>query len=338
MPARRKLVVLGALLGLVGWWSLRGGPAPDPVPERAQARATDRGGERARQAADARGPRGPLPTRTEADEPGAAASDGVAPQPTQGPHLRCRLSESVDAQTGAVYLERGERRYVVARATALGREVSFPVSRRMDTLTLHLAGYEPVPVAFTVQGEGLVCVPGTLDLVAREEMTLTGRVRNTAGNPEPDARLIGCGPGRVDDDGTFTIRPVRAPCTLQAVRQDGFWYSRSAEVEVSWLPGEDYDVDLELNEYPRGGMGIDIGADRDGILVRGVRAGTPAEGAGLAEGDLIVEVSGEPVAGKGLEWFVEQATGEAGTDVTVVVIGSDGDERTVTVTRAVLGP
>ena len=36
-------------------------------------------------------------------------------------------------------------------------------------------------------------------------------------------------------------------------------------------------------------------ADRDGILVRGVEEGSPAEAAGIREGDLIVAAAGAPV-------------------------------------------
>ncbi|MEO7664679.1 MAG: trypsin-like peptidase domain-containing protein, partial [Candidatus Limnocylindrales bacterium] len=37
-------------------------------------------------------------------------------------------------------------------------------------------------------------------------------------------------------------------------------------------------------------------SDREGLLVRGVEDGSPAEGAGIREGDLIVSVGGTPVA------------------------------------------
>jgi S1-C subfamily serine protease len=36
--------------------------------------------------------------------------------------------------------------------------------------------------------------------------------------------------------------------------------------------------------------------ERDGVLVRGVEAGSPAEAAGIREGDLIVAVAGRPIA------------------------------------------
>jgi hypothetical protein len=205
-------------------------------------------------------------------------------------------------------------------------------------VTLHLSGFDPVPVGITAQGDPLSCVPAIVELTPRDEMTLTGQVRNTAGNPEPDARIRGCGPALVQDDGTFTVKPVRAPCTLSAVRRDGFWFSRSEHHEIPWLEGGDYEVALTLNEYPRGGMGIGISAVEEGIVVEDVHAGSPAAQAGLQEGDLIIALEGEPTAGMPVSQFVAEATGEAGSNVTVVVANSDGDERTITLTREVLGP
>jgi S1-C subfamily serine protease len=69
--------------------------------------------------------------------------------------------------------------------------------------------------------------------------------------------------------------------------------------------------------------------ERDGALIRDVEAGSPADGAGLASGDLIVSAGGVPIAdADDLADALAAAVG-AGSIALVVVRGTD--ERTVTV-------
>jgi serine protease Do len=67
--------------------------------------------------------------------------------------------------------------------------------------------------------------------------------------------------------------------------------------------------------------------ERDGLLVRGVDDGSPAQRAGIAEGDLIVEVAGKPVTDA--DDLVEAITGAATPYDVRVVRGTE--ERTITV-------
>jgi S1-C subfamily serine protease len=67
--------------------------------------------------------------------------------------------------------------------------------------------------------------------------------------------------------------------------------------------------------------------ERDGLLVRGVDDGSPAQRAGIAEGDLIVEVAGKPVTDA--DDLVEAITGAA-TPYDVRVLRGN-EERTITV-------
>jgi S1-C subfamily serine protease len=70
--------------------------------------------------------------------------------------------------------------------------------------------------------------------------------------------------------------------------------------------------------------------EREGVLVRGVEDGSPAELAGIAEGDLIVEVAGQPLAdGDGLV----AAIASAATPYEVRLVRGI-EERTVTVGAA----
>ena len=70
--------------------------------------------------------------------------------------------------------------------------------------------------------------------------------------------------------------------------------------------------------------------DRDGVLVRGVEDGSPAETAGIEAGDLIVEAAGTAVA-DGDDLFAALAT-VSGTYEVKLVRGAE--ERTVTVGAA----
>jgi S1-C subfamily serine protease len=73
-------------------------------------------------------------------------------------------------------------------------------------------------------------------------------------------------------------------------------------------------------------------ADRDGILVRAVEEGGPADGAGITQGDLVVSVAGTPVT-----TVDELASALAGVGTAVpVTIGlvRGAEELTVEVTIA----
>ncbi len=70
--------------------------------------------------------------------------------------------------------------------------------------------------------------------------------------------------------------------------------------------------------------------DREGLLVRGVEEGSPADAAGLAEGDLVVAVAGQPLATvDDLYDALDAVTPGSSVDLTVV---RGTEERTVTVT------
>jgi len=334
MKTRRGLVVVGGLvLGALAWWALQGDD------EAAPGSAAVQGSRTAPETAPDRADRRPLPTRTEADEvlerPEALEGTRAPRSPDDRPHVTCQLSEAVAPLQGALYMIYGQQEILVDSPTASGRQVSFLARERYRIMVLHLPGYAPVTLQVDAEGG---CSPEPLLLSARAEQTLSGRVVNTAGNPEPDARIWGCGPARIDGEGRFTVRPVKAPCDLRAARQDGFWFSKSEWVSVAADPGGHRELELVLDEYPRGGIGIGIAQHDLGVRVSDVHAGSPGEQAGLAAGELILAVDGEPSADMDLDTFVDRATGEAGTDVSLTVLGLDGTEREVTLTRAMLGP
>lgn len=70
--------------------------------------------------------------------------------------------------------------------------------------------------------------------------------------------------------------------------------------------------------------------EQDGLLVRGVEDGSPAERAGLAEGDLLVAVDDRPLAGVDDLYDALEGTEPGGSIALTVLRGTE--ERTVTVT------
>jgi len=63
--------------------------------------------------------------------------------------------------------------------------------------------------------------------------------------------------------------------------------------------------------------------ERDGLLVRGVQADSPADRAGLRQGDLLVEAAGQPLGSHDDLYAVLDGVGAAGTLTIKVVRGTD---------------
>lgn len=74
--------------------------------------------------------------------------------------------------------------------------------------------------------------------------------------------------------------------------------------------------------------------ERDGLLVRGVDEGSPAEVAGIAEGDLLVAAAGRPIPDVDA---LHEVIGEVGLPLEVVVLHG-AEERTVTIAPAAEAP
>ena len=86
-----------------------------------------------------------------------------------------------------------------------------------------------------------------------------------------------------------------------------------------------------------GGIGATITkkADEDEILISEVYEGSPAERAGLKEGDVLLKANGHQVSGRDLDTVVSWISGEPGTDVELRIL-RDGEEMDVTVTRDII--
>jgi carboxyl-terminal processing protease len=83
------------------------------------------------------------------------------------------------------------------------------------------------------------------------------------------------------------------------------------------------------------GIGVRMDLSEDGLPeIVSVFEDSPAAGAGLQTGELIIAVDGTATEGKTLDEVAGMVRGEAGTTVDVTVRAEGGTERTVTITRA----
>ncbi len=83
------------------------------------------------------------------------------------------------------------------------------------------------------------------------------------------------------------------------------------------------------------GVGLSVSEVGRGLRVSGVFEGAPAEAAGIMEGEIIVAVDGDSIAGAPAATATAQIQGEAGTEVELTVVDPDTDEsRDVTIERA----
>lgn len=105
-----------------------------------------------------------------------------------------------------------------------------------------------------------------------------------------------------------------------------------------YLSAEDYRATSErrANNYVGVGVTVDGASREEGLLVQSVTGGGPADKAGVLAGDVITAVDGTSIAGDGRQKGSELIRGEAGTQVTLTLLGEDGSTRDVTCTRATL--
>lgn len=82
------------------------------------------------------------------------------------------------------------------------------------------------------------------------------------------------------------------------------------------------------------GIGLAVTAVKQGLRVAQVYEETPAERAGIEEGDLIVAVGDRSIAGEPAEASTAKIKGPPGTEVTVTVRSPGKGEREITVRRA----
>jgi hypothetical protein len=167
---------------------------------------------------------------------------------------------------------------------------------------------------------------------------VSGEVVTTAGDAVAGAKIVATSNGtrrnfRADADGTFNADLPAGKVVIWAERKDGALWTKSERVSFDASEGGEWEAELSLPSEEKAGLGIRIRAHEDGLMVRSVVPGSPAETVGLVPGDVIVEAGGESLAGKSTAHAVSVLTGPVGTSQEMVVQHDDGSRDSVTFVR-----
>jgi membrane-associated protease RseP (regulator of RpoE activity) len=154
-----------------------------------------------------------------------------------------------------------------------------------------------------------------------EGSIVEGHVYNRKGLGVANARIdASCGSNRLstttDADGDWALTMPPDACILIASVFTGLLDRRSDPMEISIFDRE-VSPELMVDDTPLAGLGISLQMEPEGARILEVVRGTPAEREGLMQGDLIVSVDGEKVAGMTIEEFRSYATGEEGSTVAL---------------------
>jgi len=85
----------------------------------------------------------------------------------------------------------------------------------------------------------------------------------------------------------------------------------------SFLPREDYAIFQGDTQGRFGGVGVEVDFGNDSVTVMSVVEGSPAEQRGIAPGDQIIAIDGQPVRGKSAADLVRTMRGEPGSKVSL---------------------
>ena len=103
-----------------------------------------------------------------------------------------------------------------------------------------------------------------------------------------------------------------------------------------YLTAEEYADQTERRSNRFVGIGVTVTPEEAGARILSVEEGGPAQAAGLLPGEVITGADGQPLTGEAAQSAADLIRGEEGTQVTLTVLGTDGTEREVTLTRAVI--
>lgn len=151
-------------------------------------------------------------------------------------------------------------------------------------------------------------------------------------------------------DADYLAKLEEAVALLDTVYVDGYDTSKLGDYLVEaavaatgdrwsyYISAEDYAAYVESNENAYVGIGVSIqhmNEDDAGFTIVSVTHNSPAEAAGLQNGDMVVAVEGEPVDPEDMSATQQKVRGEVGTDVTITVL-RDGETMDVTITRNII--
>lgn len=92
----------------------------------------------------------------------------------------------------------------------------------------------------------------------------------------------------------------------------------------------------ELNDAARGrysGIGIEVRVRDDKLVINAIINDSPADLAGINPGDVITSIDDNPIAGRYLPDAMDDLLGKPGTEVKLIVLPDEGEERELTITR-----
>jgi carboxyl-terminal processing protease len=103
-----------------------------------------------------------------------------------------------------------------------------------------------------------------------------------------------------------------------------------------YLPGNEF---KSLNDSSNGrysGIGVDIQARDQKLVVNAVIDGSPADNAGIHPGDIVTSINGRSVKGQFLPEAMDELLGEPESTVKLTILPPQGEAREVTLTRRYL--
>ncbi|MBR6504010.1 MAG: S41 family peptidase [Firmicutes bacterium] len=111
-------------------------------------------------------------------------------------------------------------------------------------------------------------------------------------------------------------------------------FASPGDIYTRYMTPEEYKEAMESIEGTFEGIGVTMAASESGyIQIVSVMEDSPAEEAGLREGDLILEVNGKSYMGVDLEEAATHIKGESGTSVKLLIQRKD-QQKEYTITRA----
>jgi len=102
----------------------------------------------------------------------------------------------------------------------------------------------------------------------------------------------------------------------------------------NYLDEHDYQELQAETDGHFGGIGVELGLVDDYFTVISPIDGTPASRAGLATGDRIIALDGDPLRGAKLSDVIDRLRGEPGSEVTLTVVRAEEQPKDVTLARA----
>lgn len=272
-----------------------------------------------------------------------AAPAPVEPPLPEGTEVRCEVGRALEGRACRLLSPRADEPHRFSETPFVydGAAMVFTPDPEARSAVLRCPEIEPLRFVWTTGADGSpVCAPDG-PLPAPADAPLSGRVRGANDLPEGTVFLEGCGAAEsdpVDADGSFFVQTEGGPCTMRAWRQSGMLRLPGPWVAVEAKPGVDVDVALSVPTFAPAGMGIGFRATDDGVTVTGVRSGSPAESAGLDEGDVILMIDGQSTEGMDTDGFLQAGIGPEGSEVQLEGTTLDGEPFDLTLTRRPIDP